>query len=321
MELGGQADASVFVVTGTRQFSLGAELIDRLAHLAPLSTILAIDVEPVTAPAKNVLVRRFNLNPFEEQQGFAVWSTQLHELLHSLKLAGGPERPVRGLFLGAAQYQVGRYESSTADERAAVLGCNVAGKWEVLHAVMRLNADLGFDNGQELDIFDVGSLHTVRHSSHRALYNPTKAAGLELCTVLLNGSEVRRAVHLAPGPVDTPMLHWNHWVLKEHGDPAFLTLVKDHCPSLYRSIFREGDSASLAAAQYVLEIKDETVRDVFARYVHRRAVLAQSEEGITSPETFADYIADQMLGTRTGQSGIIEVSSPRGHFRFRNRAF
>jgi NAD(P)-dependent dehydrogenase (short-subunit alcohol dehydrogenase family) len=313
-------ESSVFVVTGARQFSLGAELIDRLAKLAPLSTILAIDIEPLPPPAENVLVRRFNLNPFDDQRGFEAWSVELHEMFHSLVLTGG-SRPVRGLFLGAAKYQVGRYECSTADERAAVLGCNVAGKWEVLHAAMRLNADLGFDNGQELDIFDVGSLHGVRHSSHRALYNPSKAAGLELCRVLLNGSEVRRAVHLAPGPVDTPMLHWNHWVLKEHGDPEFLTLVKDRCPSLYRSIFRDGDWAALAAAQHELELEHETVQNVFGRYVRRRAALAQTEEGITSPEVFAEYIANQMLGARTGESGIVEISSPRGQFRVSNRAF
>jgi hypothetical protein len=317
----GQIESSVFVVTGARQFSLGAELIDRLANLAPLSTILAIDVEPLTPPAENVLFRRFNLNPFDEQRGFEAWSEELHEIFHLPKVAGSSQRPVRGLFLGAAKYQVGKYECSTADERAAVLGCNVAGKWEVLHAVMRLNADLGFDNGEELDIFDVGSFHAVRHSSHRALYTPTKAAGLELCTVLVNGSEVRRAVHLMPGPVDTAMLHWNHWVLKEHGDPEFLALVKDRCPSLYRSIFREGDWAALAAAQHELGFEGEAIRDVFGRYVHRRAVLAQTEEGITSPEIFAEYIANRMLGEGTDESGVVEVSSPHGHFRVTNRAF
>lgn len=318
---GGQIESSVFVVAGARQFSLGAELVDQLANLAPLSTILAIDLEPLNPSAENVLVRRFNLNPFDEQRGFQAWSAELHEMLHLPKRSDSSQRPVRALFLGAGKYQVGRYECSTAEERAAVLGCNVAGKWEVLHAVMRLNADLGFDNAQELDIFDVGSFHAVRHSSYRALYNPTKAAGLELCRVLLSGSEVRRAVHLAPGPIDTPMLHWNHWVLKEHGDPGFLTLVKDRCPSLYRSVFREGDWAALAAAQRELRFEDETVRDVFGRYVHRRAVLAQTEEGITSPEIFAEYIANQMLGARTGESSIVEVSSPHGHFRVSNRAF
>jgi hypothetical protein len=117
------------------------------------------------------------------------------------------------------------------------------------------------------------------------------------------------------------MLHWNHWVLKEHGDPAFLALVKDRCPSLYRSIFREGDWAALAAAQHELEFEDETVRDVFERYLHRRAMLAQTEEGITSPEILAEYIANQMLGATTGESGVAEVSSPQGHFRVSNRAF
>jgi hypothetical protein len=97
--------------------------------------------------------------------------------------------------------------------------------------------------------------------------------------------------------------------------------VKNRCPSLYRPIFREGDWAALAAAQHELELEDETVQDVFRRYVHRRAVLAQTENGITSPEIFAEYIAEQMLGARTGESGIVEVSSPRGQFRVINRAF
>jgi hypothetical protein len=127
---------------------LGAELIDLLANLAPLSTILAIDVEPLTPPAENVLVRRFNLNPFDEQRGFEAWSAELHEMIHLPKLTGACRRPIRGLFLGAAKYQVGRYECSTADERAAVLGCNVAGKWEVLHAVMRVTLTLDSITGR-----------------------------------------------------------------------------------------------------------------------------------------------------------------------------
>jgi NAD(P)-dependent dehydrogenase (short-subunit alcohol dehydrogenase family) len=314
-------ESSVFVVAGARQFSLGAELVCQLANLAPLSTILAIDVEPLNPPSGNVVIRRFNLNPFDDQRGFEAWSAELHQMFHLPKPSGGTQHPVRAVFLCAARYQVGRYECTTVDERAAVLGCNIAGKWEVLHAVMRLNAELGFDNPRELDIFDVGSLHAVRHSPHRALYNPTKTAGLELCRVLLNGSEVRRAIHLAPGPVDTPMLHWNHWVLKEHGDPDFPTLVKDRCPSLYRPIFREGDWAALAVAQRELGREDEAVRDVFGRYLHRRAVLAQTEEGITSPEILAEYIANQMLGARAYDSGIVEVSSPHGHFRVSNQAF
>lgn len=133
-----------------------------------------------------------------------------------------------------------------------------------------------------------------------------KLRGWSSAEYWVNGSEVRRTVHLAPGPVDTPMLHWNHWVLKEHGDPGFPTLVKDRCPSLYRAVFREGDWTALAAAQWELRLEDETARDVFGRYLHRRAVLAQTEEGITSPEIFAQYIANQMLVAGTGESGIVE---------------
>lgn len=104
---GGQIEPSVFVIAGARRFSLGAELVDQLASLAPLSTILAIDVEPLDPPAENVLFRRFNLNPFDERRGFGAWSAELHELLHSVKQGGNSQRPVRALFLGAGKTRSG----------------------------------------------------------------------------------------------------------------------------------------------------------------------------------------------------------------------
>ena len=95
----------------------------------------------------------------------------------------------------------------------------------------------------------------------------------------------------------------------------------DQYPELYASIFREGDSAAFALAQHKTGLAPGTVDDVFKRYVHRRAVLAQSDEGITSPEALADYLAAKMSGVEATESGIIEISSPHGRMRVIHRQF
>lgn len=295
---------------------MGAALVEELALAAPNSSVVAIDIEPATSSFSSVISLKFDLNPLNYVGGFHVWSRELHALLESMTEGSTTQVPVPGVFLGVARYHVGRYELSSTTDRANILGPNILGKWEVLHAVMRVNAIRGFDNAEVLGIFDVGSLHSLRHTSHRALYNPTKAASLAMCKVLSSGSEVRRAIHLAPGCVDTPMLHWNHWFLKEQGDPELPDLVRRKLPLLYRSIFREGDVQALANALSELGIEDPSISIIFDRYLNRRKMVAETEEGLTSPESLAQYIASIMLQESSDESGIVEVTSPRGSLRF-----
>ena len=318
----GQASGrSNFVVTGAGPFSLGDAVVRDLSSAAPHATILAIDAHPVTTFGANVVARGFDLNPFDHAQGFAVWTTELSTLVTAALSVEEPGRPVRGVLLGAARYHVGTYESTTPAIRADVLGSNIVGKWEALHSVMRYNVLSGFENGEALSVFDVGGLHGLHHTSHRALYNPSKVASLALCRVLSTGSEVRRAVHVAPGPIDTPMLHWNHWVLKENGDPQFLRLVKTRLPSLYSAIFRSGDDDAFKTAIRELRMTESAERAVFERYLHRRKVLSESEQGITTPESLGTYVASLMLASESTESGIVEVTSPQGRLRTFTRPF
>ena len=315
------AGRSNVVVTGAGLFSLGNAVVHELSSTSPDDTVLAIDAHPAAASRANVVAHRFDLNPFNHADGFEEWSTELNALVRSAVGATKPAGPIRAVFLGAAKYHVGMYESTTAAIRAEVLGSNVFGKWETLHATMRCNAESGFDNAGVLSMFDVGSLHSMRHTSHRALYNPSKAAGLALCRVMTSGSEVRRAVHVAPGPIDTPMLHWNHWALKENGDPQFPSLVGRRLPSLYGAIFRSGDIAALETAIRELRIEGPQVRAVFERYRHRRKVLAESEEGITTPESLGAYLASLILDRKSTESGVVEVTSPHGKMTVVKRPF
>jgi len=313
--------ARKLLVAGARQFSLGHAVLQELATTSPDLAVLAIDVEPILDSPPSIIKCRIELNPFRYDGGFDSWSSYVHGEVKSLAQIEGPSRPIQGVLLAVGKYHVGRYEESAATERADVLGCGILGKMEVVHSAMRFNNECGFENREELFVLDVGSLHSIRHSSHRAIYNTAKAAGIEFCRVLARGSEIRGAVHLAPGPMDTPMLHWNHWVLKEKGDPNFLDLVRLELPALYCRIFREGDQASLEEAVENLGVDRREIQPVFDRYRDRRKMALESEDGITAPEVLARFLLRSFLDASSTESGILEVTSPRGQMSVIRKPF
>jgi hypothetical protein len=67
------------------------------------------------------------------------------------------------------------------------------------------------------------------------------------------------------------MLHWNHWVLKEQGDPVVLKLIAESRPDRYESIFIEGDLEAFNAVRRELGIDFDATENVFSRYCRRRA--------------------------------------------------
>ena len=313
-----------FVVTGAGPFSLGQAVADQLAATAAASNVkvLAIDAAPGSPGRSNVVPCRFDLNPLHDVSGYEAWSFELKRLVSSLSGPGDTDRPIVGVLLAAAKYHVGRFESTSPRERMDVLGATVLGNCEVLHAVMHHNATLGFDNADVLSVVDVGSLHFVRGTPHRALYCSAKAVGRALCSLLVAGFEVRSAVHVVPGPIDTPMLHWSHWVLRERGDANFLHEVRGKLPSLYAAIFRNGDSTALEAAIRLLHCHNsDGIREVFPRYTQRRKILSEADDGITTPEALGAYIAELMSHQARSESGVLEFVSPQGQLRVNSRPF
>jgi hypothetical protein len=117
------------------------------------------------------------------------------------------------------------------------------------------------------------------------------------------------------------MLHWNHWVLKENGDPDFLRQIRTELPDLYLRIFREGDGEALDEAIHYLRFQDSRICDVFVRYLHRRKVLSETEDGITSPEGLAGLLARYMLDTQSTEPEVLEVTSPQGRLNLVRRSF
>jgi NAD(P)-dependent dehydrogenase (short-subunit alcohol dehydrogenase family) len=311
-----------FVLAGARPFSLGDAIANELAERAAGSAILAVDIEAPAVRHANITARVFDLNPLRHACGFLGWHTELDAILRGMMPLGVPKTPICALFLNVAKYAVSRLEDMSVQDRGDMLGINFLAKCELINAVMRINADSGFDNSKILDIIDVGSLHSIGKSPRRVLYNTAKAATLALCELLNKGAEVKRAFHIAPGCLDTPMLHSNHWTLKEHGDPRFLELVRRELPSLYPAIFRDTDSESFHTATRTLGFTGSEFPIVFDRYRSRRKAVAGSQEGIILPEELASYIVGLTLDKAFSlESGILEVTAPQGQMHVTHRPF
>jgi len=180
---------------------------------------------------------------------------------------------------------------------------------------MQRNADQGWDNATVLDVVDFGSLHSMRRTPNRALYNSTKAASAALCDVLARGSEVRSAIHVVPAQVDTPMLHSSHWVLKEGGPQSFLDLVRLEAPALYQPVFRECNREAFNDVVRLLGLDSSQLVETFQRYSDRRKVVKESEHGITSPESLAAYLVSEVLRGEGSRSGTLQVTSPQGQLK------
>lgn len=315
-----QNDYGVFVVAGAGPFSLGDAITNKLAECAAGSRILAIDIEAPIVPHKNATTKTFDLNPLKHGGGLQTWSTELEAILRSVVPLGTPPVPIRALFLSVAKYGAARFESLGIQEIADMLGTNFLAKCELISAAMRINSNCGFDNSEVLDIVDFGSLHSFRKTRHRALYNATKSASLALCETLSNGDEVRRAFHIVPGCIDTPMLHSNHWALKEHGDPQFPDLVRRQLATIYPAIFRDTNNESFRIATQQLGMAGSEMSAIFDRYRTRRKEAANSREGIILPEELATHITQLILDSHS-RSGVYEVTAPNGNISVTHRLF
>lgn len=312
---------AVYILAGARPFSLGDAIANQLAVRAPESSILAVDIETPTAHHANVKTATLDLNPLTHAGGFFGWQTELSATLRGIMQVSLPKIPIRTLFLNLAKYGVSKLEDTSPQDRADMLGVNFLAKCELIHTAMRINADMGVDNSKTLDIIDCGSFHSLRGSPRRALYNTTKTASLTLCNLLSSGDEVRRAFHISPGYLDTPMLHANHWTLKERGDPRFPDRVRQELPNLYSAIFRSTSFESFQAAIQQLGLTDPDLPIVFDRYRRRRKQVRSSPEGIIVPEELASYLAELALGDFSLEPGTIEVTAPNGKMSVMHRAF
>jgi NAD(P)-dependent dehydrogenase (short-subunit alcohol dehydrogenase family) len=286
------------VMTGFARHSLGEAFVRSFLNKRTGAHVIGIDKIRNTAlpECRDFQQVEFDLNPLNCKDGLGAFALRFAERLSEAVTATGTQG-IEFLVQCAGVYEFGKFLEHTAERRSEVLGVNVLGVTEVLHGVMALNRRLCHDNEKEFTHILVGSYQGLYARSGRPIYAPSKAYGVDLCTSLVGGGELAKCIYLAPGPIDTPMLHRNHWVTRAEGPETFFNEAFNGPLETYESIFVYCDDSSLEKfARKNFEPELENLRLAMGRYKDVRSEAFKEDLGVLSKASCAGVLTDMLTG-------------------------
>jgi hypothetical protein len=310
------------VVSGVGPSSLGAGVVSTLRETNPSSRFIIVDKQynPSFAGIPGITSAVLDLNPFTSKQGYdgiaSVLNITIEQAVHELQVDG-----IATIILAAGTYESGALLDTTLAGRQRLIGVNICGKIELLYAALTLNKKLIFDNSESFTLIDVGTLPSLVTSSRRTVYSATKATGLDLCVSMNRGNEISRAIYLALGPVDTHMLHRNHWVSKEHGPLDFFEYVYTQDDDFYQDVFVHCDDAAFAKAASATKWNSIELKEVFERYKVLRKKQFADKYGVLSVEYLSKCIGEIVIDCDSHISGMYIFTAPGGQMRMQYMPF
>jgi short-subunit dehydrogenase len=292
------------VVTGFAPHSIGESLVEHLRFRSLDTPIICIDIEPNSWLRAKVHYQdvRLNLNPLQHPGGFANFGAHVTRELRTA-LSATKAKSITHLIQCAGVYWAGSLNASLPETRSTVYGVNLLGHIEVLHAVMRINAECGVSNASSLIHIELGSSHGLNPRQQRALYASSKSCGIDFGASLDAGAEVFRYVYVAAGPVDTHMLHHNHWVIKAGGPESLIQELKSGSRSTYNAVFIECSDQEFGTALSTKRLATELFAN-FAAYKRCRQEAASDELGILTAEECSSLIVNAALSPEAYPSGV-----------------
>ena len=308
------------VVTGTAPYSFGEKLVIEFASQQPNTLIIAMDriTNPAIRHLSNVREICTDLDALASQSiiafGEGVYNL-LVEVLHRESV-----QAIRLVCFSAGVYEYGDFANLPTNQRLRLYGLNILGKAEALHAILRINSELSFDNRDGLTVGDIGSLHGLRLTPSRSLYSACKAFGLDFVIALHRGREIRRGVHIVPGPIDTHMLHRNHWISKAGAPSNLFEAIRGSGGDAYWRIFAECNESEFV--QWVHHVgQDEVLMcDYFKKYIDVRRKVRQGSDGILDP-SIAATIVYQVLNFGTANENLYILTAPNSTAMVKTMAF
>jgi hypothetical protein len=142
-------------------------------------------------------------------------------------------------------------------------------------------------------------------SMHRR--RPTPSIFVHRCS--MDGG-VARCMYIAAGPIDTPMLHRNHWVSKARGSELFYNGVLASSRETYSSIFVDCSHEALeTAARAESTVERKSLQRTMAQYEEARRRAFLGDMGVISPETCASALTE-IIQTINSESGVYLITCP-----------
>jgi short-subunit dehydrogenase len=301
----------LIIITGVAPHSLGERLVELLSQDGR-NQLVCIDLQANASlrTLKQVESIELDLNPLHNSARQEEFGAELATKISSSLDRLGHHR-IDALVQSAGTYWSGSLLSSTAEDRRRIFGVNLVGRVEVLHTVLSLNASHGVDNSSTFVHVDIGSFQGIHVREGRSIYASSKAAGIDFLASLNAGNEANRSIYFGPGPIDTSMLHYNHWVIKSNGPKNIHEALKNGDRALYRAIFVEGSEEHFRQYLKVNGLANELMV-AFRTYLRTRRTASVDEFGILNVDESARLVASFVMEPDRYPSGVYLALRPRG---------
>jgi NAD(P)-dependent dehydrogenase (short-subunit alcohol dehydrogenase family) len=303
------------LITGASRHSLGEAIVREYLRRRPDIRIVVIN--KLSNPDLGATVGEIimDLNPLNHARGLVGFAAELKDKIeYGITEAGCSG--IECLVQGAAVYDFGPLTSYDTARRGRLLGLNILGTVEVLFSVCALNDRLRRLSEKSLTQIFVGAFQGLQVRAGRQLYASSKAWAIDFCAALVEGREIPRCLYVAPGPIDTPMLHRNHWVNKASGPEQFFEQVLRGTRAEYESIFlRCEESTLIEVAQGQGGGLVGELQEAMGRYQAERAKAKVAELGVMSAADCAAALVDTGLSPERG-SGVYLIGTERGNRPF-----
>jgi len=297
------------IITGVKEFSLGESIALKLQSMVKDINIILIS----RAENKRLSSRlgeqgifiQMDLNPFNYGKGEEAFEIFQQQLIKKIVLTSDEfkkkgrlnNKGIDFLFNNAGVYDFGPLTKISNKSISNLVGVNYVGHLMVAKTVMILNEDNGINNSTDFRLCEVGSFQGLRPRAGRSVYSPSKAAGVDACHSLADGNEVEVVSYIAVGPIDTYMLHANHWETKSGGSKEFIDQIFDSDKELYKSIFVDGNMKSFKnCLSNFKKVEQDKLKENYSKYLKVREKYAKTETlAIESAEDVAKSIVSRML--------------------------
>ena len=141
-------------------------------------------------------------------------------------------------------------------------------------------------------VYFMGSEHAVSASAGRAAYCAAKTGAVAALLSLRRSGCIGSAVWIAVGPIDTPMLHRNQWVIKARGTEQYYEFVSHRTAMEYYHVFRDCDEGIANRLAAEGGFAATPVKDALVRYAAVRRELFARECGVHSASEVALSICE-----------------------------
>lgn len=313
----------IALVCGAAPGSVGEALCERFRHTGAVDFVLYLDrTENPNLATAGITFAACDFSARSASDPESV-SRNICNAILSLAQENG-KAVVSHLFFCSGIYAnstIGDWDIVTTTN---IISINLVGLFLTLHGIHQAHASQHAARAtSHVAVYFMGSEHAVSASAGRAAYCAAKTGAVGALLSLRRSCCIGSAVWIAVGPIDTPMLHRNQWVIKARGSEQYYEFVTRQTGVDYNYVFRDCDQGiahRLAAEGGFAALP---IKEALDRYIAVRQELFAQECGVHSANEVALSICEHTCQHESGDllriscfSSSAVIVTPLVHWAF-----